>query len=98
MGEPCGCFACIGDKPAYEGARLTVGMTRMIVCAVCGNKRCPHSTDHRLPCTGSNEPGQPGSRYGGIAVAAAADINLPDLHSRNPLSEPVGEIPSSPDG
>lgn len=62
--ENCGCFACIGDKPAYEGAWLTVGMSRMIVCATCGNKRCPHGTDHRNACTGSNEPGQVGSRYG----------------------------------
>jgi hypothetical protein len=36
---------------------------RMILCKVCGNKRCPHATDHRNPCTGSNEPGQPGSFY-----------------------------------
>ena len=62
----CGCFACIGSKPAYEGAWLTVGMTRMIVCAECGNKRCPHGTDHRNECTGSNEPGQEGSRYGSV--------------------------------
>lgn len=36
---------------------------QMIVCKTCGNKRCPKATDHHLPCTGSNEPGQPGSRY-----------------------------------
>lgn len=60
---PCGCYACIGNQPVHEGAFLTVGMTRMIVCAECGNKRCPHGTDHRSPCTGSNEPNQPGSRY-----------------------------------
>lgn len=34
-----------------------------IVCAKCGNKRCPHATDRNLDCTGSNEPGQPGSFY-----------------------------------
>lgn len=34
-----------------------------IVCEYCGNKRCPHGTDHRLTCTYSNEPGQKGSRY-----------------------------------
>lgn len=62
-GDDCGCYACIGNKPAYEGSWLTVGMTRMIVCETCGNKRCPHSTDHRLACTGSNEGNQPGSRY-----------------------------------
>lgn len=36
-------------------------------CFACiGNKRCPHGTDHRNKCTGSNEPGQSGSRYGGL--------------------------------
>lgn len=65
----CGCYACIGDKPVREDGWLTVGMTRMIVCALCGNKRCPHGTDHRNACTGSNESGQEGSRYG-TAVAA----------------------------
>lgn len=36
---------------------------RMFLCPACGNKRCPKATDHRLDCTGSNEPGQPGSAY-----------------------------------
>ena len=35
----------------------------MILCPDCGNKRCPHASDHELSCTGSNEPGQPGSVY-----------------------------------
>lgn len=35
---------------------------RMVVCPVCGNKRCPKANDDRLPCSGSNEPGQPGGR------------------------------------
>ena len=35
----------------------------MIVCPVCGNKRCPHATDQALACTDSNEPDQPGSIY-----------------------------------
>ncbi|MGL4648195.1 MAG: hypothetical protein ACRC1H_02205 [Caldilineaceae bacterium] len=37
--------------------------SRMIVCPTCGNKRCPHASDHALPCTGSNAPGQPGSVF-----------------------------------
>lgn len=37
--------------------------TTMIVCSECGNKRCPKASDHRLDCTGSNEPGQAGSVY-----------------------------------
>jgi hypothetical protein len=36
---------------------------RMFLCPVCGNKRCPKATDHRLGCTNSNEPGQAGSDY-----------------------------------
>ncbi|WP_155308283.1 hypothetical protein [Burkholderia gladioli] len=36
---------------------------RMILCAKCGNKRCPHATDHRNACTNSNEPGQKGSSW-----------------------------------
>jgi DNA-directed RNA polymerase subunit RPC12/RpoP len=36
---------------------------RMFLCPKCGNKRCPKATDHRLDCTGSNEPGQAGSAY-----------------------------------
>ena len=44
-------------------------MIGMFVCAICGNKRCHHSDDHRNACTGSNDPGQPGSRYG-VPIAA----------------------------
>ena len=39
-----------------------VGMP-MIVCSKCGNKRCPHATDHSLQCTGLNDAGQKGSIY-----------------------------------
>ncbi|CAB4172456.1 hypothetical protein UFOVP935_22 [uncultured Caudovirales phage] len=35
-----------------------------VKCLACGNKRCPHATDHRNACTNSNDPGQPGSAYG----------------------------------
>lgn len=69
----CGCYACVGSKPASAGSWLTIGMTRMIVCSECGNKRCPHSTDHRNACTGSNEPGQPGSRYSAAMPRDPAD-------------------------
>lgn len=46
------------EHPIYS-APLTA--TRMIVCSECGNKRCPKECDQRLDCTGSNDPGQPGS-------------------------------------
>lgn len=51
----CGCHACIKAR----GHRAM----HMIVCRQCGNKRCPHATDHNLCCTNSNEPGQAGSLY-----------------------------------
>lgn len=51
---PCWCHKCNPTSP------------HMIVCPECGNKRCPHASDHALACTGSNEPGQPGSVYGRI--------------------------------
>ena len=57
-----------------------VALMRMFLCQTCGNKRCPGADDHRLPCSGSNEPGQRWSAYaddhatriaaGGLAVAA----------------------------
>jgi hypothetical protein len=47
----CYCYTCTKDH------------TRMILCPTCGNKRCPHATNHNLVCTNSNEPGQSGSRY-----------------------------------
>ena len=50
----CYCYNC---ADAYKR------MTTFIVCPTCGNKRCPHATDHNLQCTNSNEPGQKGSRY-----------------------------------
>lgn len=48
------------------------GSVRMILCSICGNKRCPHANDHRNTCTGSNEPGQPGSSYPDIFAASKA--------------------------
>lgn len=57
----CHCFNCNKDRKTEHGIPYT--STHMILCPTCGNKRCPHSTDHNLQCTNSNEPGQQGSRY-----------------------------------
>lgn len=52
----CGrCWACL----EAAGERIWF----MVVCALCGNKRCPHATDHTQDCSGSNAPGQLGSAY-----------------------------------
>jgi hypothetical protein len=52
------CIRCYEQHPDADGLNRP-----FIVCASCGNKRCPKATDHRLECTGSNEPGQKGSVY-----------------------------------
>ena len=69
----CGCIRCVNVRrnaamerddfsiwdwmpgPNIQGWRYA--------CELCGNKRCPHHTDHALACTRSNEPGQEGSVY-----------------------------------
>lgn len=61
-----GCGRCDGIKRqamVRESGDWTQGIGGMIVCVECGNKRCPRAADHRLECTGSNEPNQPGSDY-----------------------------------
>lgn len=57
----CWCYNCLNKITDERGWPVT--SSTFIVCPDCGNKRCPKSTDHTLACTGSNEPGQPGSRY-----------------------------------
>jgi hypothetical protein len=57
------CHKCIG-RFALRGPRgFSLSMEMMILCPDCGNKRCPKASDHQLACTGSNEPGQPGSVF-----------------------------------
>lgn len=51
----CVCWRCLAERDEVRGF--------MVLCPECGNKRCPKASDHALECTGSNEPGQPGSVY-----------------------------------
>jgi hypothetical protein len=51
----CCCWRCLEERNESRAF--------MILCPECGNKRCPKASDHRLTCTDSNEPGQPGSVY-----------------------------------
>lgn len=63
----CGmpCHTCIVKfdlrHPVFP--RFGLDSARMIVCETCGYKRCPHASNHTLPCTGSNDSNQPGSIY-----------------------------------
>ena len=63
----CWCHKCNDRSVALmlDGTLAPLGnlRIRMIVCPICGNKRCPHASDHELACTNSNEPGQKGSVY-----------------------------------
>lgn len=54
------CYSCLNQP---ELGLQNPAAQRMILCADCGNKRCPKATDHSHDCTGSNEVGQAGSRY-----------------------------------
>lgn len=72
MSESCeNCWKCLKYTESLSAdelhARLSAGKktigSSMILCPDCGNKRCPKASDHELPCTGSNESGQPGSVY-----------------------------------
>lgn len=53
----CGCGRCVHDVISKrEGAEAL--MYPFIVCADCGNKRCPKASWHGYKCTRSNKPGQ----------------------------------------
>lgn len=74
MHPTCNCATC---NPHMVGRM-------MILCATCGNKRCPHAKDYNLTCTNSNEPGQPGSSYG-PAIAAPVEQTSP---KQDPKGQP----------
>jgi hypothetical protein len=62
----CGCMKCQGVRQIERMAAglddiFTMAPGWRYACEKCGNKRCPHHSDHTLACTASNEPGQPGS-------------------------------------
>lgn len=56
----CWCYDC---KNRPELGMQNPVLMQMIVCPICGNKRCPKATNHALECTHSNAMGQKGSRY-----------------------------------
>ena len=61
------CYTC--EEGMREGMSLAEQLRKFgnlgafIVCPLCGNKRCPKATWHENECSGSNEPGQTGSRF-----------------------------------
>lgn len=61
----CTCHKCIKENQVklVDGSPFLLSSQQMILCPECGNKRCPHASDHDLDCTNSNEPGQKGSIF-----------------------------------
>lgn len=66
----CLCIKCCDERRAKLKANDNLGWIMAntfanfrYACEICGNKRCPHHSDHTLACTNSNEPGQPGSYF-----------------------------------
>lgn len=97
--KPCGCFACtnarVAEKP-MPTHEMIFGVIdprtfRYFLCETCGNKRCPHATDHRNACTGSNEPGQAGSRYAATAQGTSVRQDHDPQGREAKPAGPVGE-------
>lgn len=68
LNSGCLCLRCYGERTetrslSEKAQAFVSGHFEAIryACELCGNKRCPHHSDHRLECTRSNKSGQPGS-------------------------------------
>lgn len=59
----CGCMTCAKERAKDLPMLEAIMLSFRYACETCGNKRCPHHTDHRLACTNSNATGQPGSAF-----------------------------------
>lgn len=57
-GEVCGCAECREAIDAVIDSFYSMLSQGMILCPLCGNKRCPHASSHRYSCTQSNVFGQ----------------------------------------
>lgn len=79
-------LAAYGKGPFPEPVRCCLkhanwgpfGPDVMLVCPTCGHKRCPKASDCAIACTGSNEPGQPGSDYAKMSDPAPNPSETPN--------------------
>ena len=55
--KDCVCHMCQTDL------KFRKKFAYMVLCPICGNKRCPKASNHELGCTDSNNTGQTGSIY-----------------------------------
>lgn len=63
MDVNCPCRTCIRERDAGKDLFDREEFKWMILCPICGNKRCPHANNHNNNCTNSNDVGQEGSAY-----------------------------------
>lgn len=83
MADQCWCATC---RP------VSFGDMRMVLCPVCGNKRCPRAGDHRYACTGSNEVGQVGVDVADMAHLAPQCL----VNGANMTNEEIEAIAQRP--
>lgn len=57
-GELCQCGKCREKIDAVIPSFYSIASQGMILCATCGNKRCPHASSHEYRCSQSNAVGQ----------------------------------------
>jgi hypothetical protein len=73
--EPkCMCLCCLEERDERIGV-LPYRLARMVVCPICGDKRCPHCADHRNECTG--KPPAPRDNVRELAKAFGKSIGMP---------------------
>jgi len=81
-GPNCTCYACL-DDPSKGFDNPT---HFMVVCARCGNKRCPHAEYHGYACTNSNDVGQ-------VAIVGDARVVVPPRYTvSEQLAQAVARI------
>lgn len=78
MADPCWCSTC---RP------VSFGDMRMVLCPVCGNKRCPRASNHVYACTGSNEVGQVGVDVADMAHRAPQCLKYGATMDQKPVTE-----------
>jgi len=76
----CKCLKCTRARGDKIGG-LPLENCQMIVCQICGNKRCPHAEDHRYKCTGSNAPDQ------------IPELESPPPQPAPPAIDPLASLP-----
>jgi hypothetical protein len=103
----CGCVRCLEAKPVTDGYPIPHHRRRMVVCSICGNKRCPKAEYHGYACSGSNATGQTpviaaqpasepilGPNHPAIVDATPRPVELPHGWLKRQVDAALGKIAS----